>query len=117
MDNDGKKKGSFTQSASSNQARLRVYTLRARNSDSAVHDAQIADLDTGRSVIRLVSLDMNAPNRDDCHSVRLAMKHLNLERCSAQESKGRQGSCEAQDSGPWGHGGGVDNFFYFANKP
>lgn len=59
-DDDERKIGPFPKPSSKNQARLRVYTLRARNSDPAAHDAQIVDLDTGRSVIRLVPLDMNA---------------------------------------------------------
>lgn len=66
-DDKKRKIGSFPQPVSDNQARLRVYTVRACDADPAVLDSLVTDFDSGSFVIRLVSLDMNAPKRDDWH--------------------------------------------------
>lgn len=77
------KKGSFTQPASDNQAQLRVYTLRACILDPAVHDAQVADLQSGSFVIRLMFLDTIVPS--NCRYNALGEKHLDLDGCTAQD--------------------------------
>lgn len=55
-DDKERKIGSFPQPVSGNQARLRVYNLRACSLEPALLDSLVIDLDFGSFVIRLVLL-------------------------------------------------------------